>query len=249
MVAATRLIVLVTLCLFGGGAAAYAQTAQDATTNEGWSISAYPVLVWVPFGIEIDVDIPPDDGDDGGSGSILESRFDGAFFGGLTASNGVWRIEGYGIWAAFGGDRLETPLLAVDLDLLYGEGKIGRRIAPEFYVTGGVRRVALKYDISLGDLPSLSRKPGVWDPLVGVGWHRVREKLEWHAAVDVGGFGAGSDLDVGGGFRLDWKPVRHFGFAAGYNFLYLKLSDDKAGRTVTVEPTVHGPTVGIGLYF
>ena len=37
--------------------------------------------------------------------------------------------------------------------------------------------------------------------------------------------------------------------AAGYNFLYLKVSDTKAGREVIIEPTVHGPTVGIGLYF
>jgi hypothetical protein len=31
--------------------------------------------------------------------------------------------------------------------------------------------------------------------------------------------------------------------------LYLKLTDDKAGRTVTIKPLAHGPALGFGLYF
>lgn len=247
---AARLILLSILCLLGISAAARAQGSQGATPGDGgWDFNVYPVLVWVPFGIGIDVDISPGGGDLGGSGDILDSRFDGAFFGGVTASNGVWRVEGYGIWAAIGGDRVERPPLVVDLDIIYGDGKVGRRVARDLYVTGGVRRVALKYDITLGDLPHFSRKPGVWDPLVGIGWHRVRQKVEWHASFDAGGFGVGSDIDVGGGVRVDWKPLRHFGFAAGYNLLYLKVSDSVAGRTVTIEPFMHGPALGIGFYF
>jgi hypothetical protein len=136
-----------------------------------------------------------------------------------------------------------------DLDVVYGVAIVGRRIAPALYVTGGVRRVALKYDITLGDLPHFSNKPGVWDPIVGIGWHRLGPIMEWHASFEGGGFGAGADVDLGATFRVDWKLARHFGLAAGYNFLYLKLSDEVAGRRVTVEPTVHGPAIGFGLYF
>jgi hypothetical protein len=209
----------------------------------------YPVLVWVPIDIGIDVDVPPDEGDEGGSGDIIDSRFDGAFFGGVTASNGVWRVEGYGIWAAFGGDRPELPFMEVDMDLIYGDGKVGRRVAPDLYVTAGVRRIALNYDITVGTLPTLSRKPGLWDPLVGIGWHRVGPTIEWHASFDGGGFGAGADVDLGASVRVDWKPIPYFGFTAGYNALYLKVADSVAGRTVIVKPTVHGPAVGFGLYF
>jgi len=244
-----RLILLSTLCLFVATGTARAQSDQGAAADDGWDVAVYPILGWVPFGIGINVDIPPSGGDAGGSGKIVDSRFDGAFFGGVSASNDVWRIEGYGIWAGFGGDRIDRPSLVVDLDLIYGEAKLGRSVAPDLYVTGGVRRIALKTDITLGDLPHVSRKPGVWDPLLGLGWHRVGRKVEWHASFDVGGFGVGSDIDIGGGLRLDWKPVRHFGFAIGYNLLYLKLSDSDAGRTVTVEPMLHGPVAGIGLYF
>jgi hypothetical protein len=122
-------------------------------------------------------------------------------------------------------------------------------VAPDFYVTGGIRRLALKYDIVLGTLPEFSRKPGVWDPLVGVAWHRVRPKVEWHASFEGGGFGVGSDVDLGGQVRIDWKPVRHFGLTAGYSFAYLKITDTVLGREVTVKPMLNGPAFGIGLYF
>jgi hypothetical protein len=250
MMAVGRVVLLSAVCVVCLGELGRAQSAAQASgADEGWDVTVYPVLVWVPLGIGIDVDVPPIDGGGSGSGQIIDSRFDGAFFGGVNASNGVWRLEGYGIWAAFGGDRPERPFLVVDLDLVYGDGRVGRRVAPDLYVTAGVRRLALKYDITLGDLPHFSRKPGVWDPVVGIGWHRVRPNVEWHASFEGGGFGVGADVDLGGAVRLDWKPVRHFGLTAGYNVLYLKVTDSVAGRTVIVKPTLHGPAVGFGLYF
>jgi hypothetical protein len=230
--------------------AALAQVPVTASApQEGWDVAVYPILAWLPLGISIDVDIPPFDVDAGGSGDIVDSRFDGAFLGGVAASNGAWRIEADLMWAAIGGDRVERPRLTVDLDVIYGHANVGRRIAPELYLTGGVRRVAFKYDITLGELPQFSREPGIWDPLVGIGWHRTGPKVEWHASFEGGGFGAGADVDVSGTFRVDWKPVRHFGLTAGYNVLYLKVTDEVRGRTVEVKPTLHGPLVGIGLYF
>jgi hypothetical protein len=250
MVDVIRVTVLAAMCLVVSGATARAQSAAPgAGANAGWRVAVYPVLVWMPVGIQIDVDVPPSGGSGGEAGQILESRFDGAFFVGVNATNGAWHIEGYAIWAAFGGDRPERPFLVVDMDLIYGDGRLGRRVAPDFYVTAGVRRLALKYDITLGDLPRFSRKPGVWDPMVGVAWHREGPKVEWHATFEGGGFGVGADVDLGATFRVDWKPLRHFGLSAGYNVVYLKLSDSVAGRTVILKPTVHGPSVGFGLYF
>jgi hypothetical protein len=203
----------------------------------------------VPVDIGIDVDVPPVDGGGGESGQILDSSFDGAFFGGIVVSNREWRIESHGIWAGFGGDRPERPFLDVDLDVIYGGAKLERRVASSLYVTAGVRRVALDYDITLADLPRLSRKPGVWNPLVGVAWRSASPKWEWHAAFEGGGFGVGADVDLGGSFRMEWRMARHFGLTAGYHVLYLKVSDEVAGRTVVLEPTVHGPLVGFALYF
>jgi hypothetical protein len=239
-----RVVFLTSVCAIGFGQAARAQSADG-----DWHVTVYPVLAWIPIDIDINVDIPPIDTDGGGSGDIVDGRFDGAFFAGAAASNGTWRFEGYGLWAGVGGDRPERPFLVVDLDILYGSAKVGRRVAPDFYLTAGVRRVALDYAITLGDLPTLARKPGVWDPIVGIGWHRERPKVEWHATFDGGGFGVGADVDLGAALSVDWKPISHFGLTAGYNVLYLKVSDNVAGREITMKTTLHGPTVGFGLYF
>jgi hypothetical protein len=246
----TRIVIITAACVIALSDTARAQSAaQGVATEDGWRFALYPIFAWVPIDIGIDVDVPPGNGDGGEAGQILESRFDGAFFGGLTAYTENWRIEGYGIWAAFGGDRLERPFLTVDVDLIYGDARVGRRVAPDLFLTGGVRRVALDYDITLGDLPNFSRKPGVWDPLIGIGWHRIGPTIEWHASFEGGGFGVGADVDLGASVRVDWKPLRHFGLAAGYNFLYLKVTDSIAGRTVVIEPTIHGPSLGLGIYF
>src|SRR5262245_50188496 len=97
-----RVVFLIVASVWCLTQAARAQTG----TSDGWDVSVYPVLAWVPLGIDIGVEVPPSDdgGDAGGSGQIIDGRFDGAFFGGVTASNGAWRLEGYGIWAAVGGD-------------------------------------------------------------------------------------------------------------------------------------------------
>src|SRR5262245_34959950 len=177
-----RVVLLATVYVVILSRTAGAQTSSPRSGVENdWHVKVYPVLAWVPLRIDIDVNIPPrggDGGDAGGAGQIVDSRFDGAFFAGVAASNGVWRVEGYGLWAGIGGDRPERPSLTVDVDLIYGSAKLGRRVAPDLYVTGGVRRVAIDYDITLGTLPPFARKPGVWDPLVGLGWHHERDKVE-----------------------------------------------------------------------
>jgi hypothetical protein len=245
------LFIVVALC------ALFAPSLASAQGQDGWRVSIYPVFVWVPIGIDIDVNVPGE-GAGGGSGSgsgpefggeIVDGRFDGAFLGGLSATNGIVRFDADGMWAAVGGDRLDRPELHVDVDMIYGRASGGIALLPDLYLTGGVRRFALKYEINL-DGRDFTRKPGIWDPLIGVGWHHAAgTKLEFHASFDGGGFGVGADKDIGASTRFDWKPTTHFGFTAGYTYLYLKLSDDQSGRIFTVKQTLHGPVIGIGLYF
>ena len=226
--------------------------APAAAQSDDWKISIYPVLAWVPTSIDIDVNVPPVSGSGGEGpefgGEILDGRLDGAFFAGLSAAKGNWRMDFDGLWAGVGGDRPERPVLRVDLDAIYGHASFGRRVASDFYVTGGVRRIATKYEIELNGR-EFERKPGLWDPLIGVGWHTVGDTVEWHATFEGGGFGVGSEVDISTAIRLDWKPTTHFGITAGYNLLYFKLSHDVADRTFTAKQTLHGPVVGIGLYF
>lgn len=243
-----RTLTLILSVLLATAGTAGAQTTPD----EGWNVGIYPVFVWLPLDIDIKVDVPPfDDGEGGGSGAIVDGRFDGAFLAGFYASKGRYRIDGDGMWAAVGGDRTERPQLTVDADVIYFHVTGGVKIAKDLYATGGVRRLALKYDIVIGDFPNFQRKPGFWDPVVGIGFHREGDRwLEVHATFEGGGFGVGSDVEWAGMFRLDFKPTRHFGITAGYNFLYFKGEDTTVrDRTFRVEQTLHGPLAGIGFYF
>jgi len=243
-------VLAVAVGLLGVDRPVWAQgSAQPSGGSGGWNVAIYPVLVWVPLGIAIDVDVPSGGGSAGGSGSIVDGRFDGAYLAGMSASNGRWRFDADGIWAGVGGDRIDRPRLTVDADIIYGHGMVGVAVAKDFYITGGMRRLALKYDIKLGDLPDFSRKPGVWDPLVGVGWHRVGRTFEIHGIFEGGGFGVGADVDFGATLRADWKPIPHFGITVGYGVLYFKVSDTVGERTFTVKQTLQGPLAGIGFYF
>ena len=231
------------------GALAISSAAKAQTSNDGWRTAVYPVLAWVPLGIAIDVEVPPFDGGDGGAGDIVDGRFDGAFLGGFSTTNGRFRVDADFVWAAVGGDRVERPAFSADADLIYGHGTFGVAVAPNWFVTGGVRRLALKYEINFADQATFERKPGVWDPLVGVGWHREGDSVDFHAVFEGGGFGAGADIDIGTSFRFDWRPARHFGITAGYNFLYFKVTNEERARTFVVKQTLHGPLLGIGIYF
>jgi hypothetical protein len=234
-----------------------AQSTPSSSTSQddGWRFAIYPVLAWLPYNANIDVNLPPGGGGGGGGGggqeaATLNSHFDGAFLAGFSATNGVWRIDTDGLWASIGGDREpKLPNLSVDVDVIYGHASVGHRIAPDVFVTAGIRRIALKYDVTLGALAPFTRKPGVWDPLVGIAWHREGKHLEWHGVFEGGGFGAGSDVDLSGTFRLDWKPVTHFGLTGGYSLLYFKVSQDVANQTFIAKNTFSGPIVGIGFYF
>jgi len=229
-----------------------ANTARAQTpSNDDWNVGIYPVFGWVPVDIDIKVDVPPSDNDQGGgSGEIVDGRFDGAFLAGFYASKGSFRVDGDGMWAAVGGDRVERPELTVDADVIYFHVTGGVKIAKNLYAIGGVRRLALKYDVVVADFPNFERKPGFWDPVVGIAWHREGARwLDVHATFEGGGFGAGTEVEWAGMFRLDFKAARHFGITGGYNFLYLKGEDTVRGRTFKVEQTLHGPLVGLGVYF
>ena len=207
------------------------------------------MFIWVPLGIDLNLQLPPGDGGD--VGSIAESRFDGAFLGGFYVSKSWFRTDVNFAWAAVGGDRAVSPEFTVDLDLIYVHATGGVRLIPGLYATAGVRRLALKYDVRVQNFPNFERKPGIRDPLVGLGVHLEGEgkPLEFHATFEAGGFGAGADQEYGAMVRIDWKPIRHFGLTAGYNVLHLRLTDTVRDRELKVRQTMHGPVAGIGFYF
>jgi hypothetical protein len=227
---------------------------QTPASSSDLKVSVYPILLWAPFFTATTV-VPPfpdaPNGPDlpGGSGSTSAS-LNGAALAGVSIEKTIWRLDADGIWAALVTTR-DRPLLNVDLDIIYGHVSGGVKIYKDLYVTGGVRRIALNYDIQLGDRPQhFVRKPGIWDPLVGLGWHSALGS-RWAIRIvgEGGGFGVGADVDLGGNVRADLKIARHVGVTFGYAVLHLEVSDTVLQRTLEVKQTLHGPVLGLGLFF
>jgi hypothetical protein len=123
------------------------------------------------------------------------------------------------------------------------------------YLEGGVRRLAVDVSARVLDYPEVSRKPGVWDPIVGM-TYRVPMGEHWLLTMhgDGGGFGVGSEVDVNASLTLDWRMARHFGMALGYGLLYFRLEDQlldssRVEKTLKLGTTLHGPIIGFKLLF
>jgi len=248
-----RLATFTLLILLAAGGPGIAAAQTDKAPGD-LKVSIYPILIWVPaFTTTTNVppfpDTPGGPDQPGGGGSTGPS-FDGAALFGFSLEKARWRLDTDGIWAALVSER-ERPLLTVDLDVIYAHVSTGVKVYKDLYVTGGVRRILLKYDISLENRTQhFTREPGLWDPLVGVAWHSpAGSRIVLHFSVEGGGFGVGADADVSTSARADFKLTRHFGFTAGYSLLHLKLSDTVGQRTLEVKQTLHGPVLGVGLYF
>ena len=99
------------------------------------------------------------------------------------------------------------------------------------------------------EYPTVSRKPGVWDRIVGVS-HRAPLGSHWLLTLhgDGGGFGVGFEVDLATNLTLDWRATRPR-LALGYGLLYFRVRDSLLeGTTVddTLElgTTLHGPILG-----
>jgi hypothetical protein len=232
---------------------AAAQT-PDPESADDMKMSIYPILGWVPaFSATTNVPPFPDTPggpDVAGGGGSTTSSLNGAALAGFSLQKARWRVDADGIWAAVVTER-DRPLLNVDLDVIYGHVSGGVKIFKNLYATGGVRRLALKYEIQIADRPlRFTRKPGLWDPLVGLGWHGdLGSRWTLHLSGEGGGFGVGADLDLAASARADVKLARHVGLTFGYSVLYLELSDTVLERTLKVKQTLQGPVLGLGIYF
>jgi hypothetical protein len=214
----------------------------------GWHIALYPVLAWAPiFGVRFT--LPPIVGTpiEAPSGNTSGS-LNGAYFGGARLEKGKWSADALFMWAALHGER-DLPHARMSLDFIFGDAMGGYRVYPGLYVEGGFRRLALNIDAT-AESETVRRSPGYWDPLVGLTYRRVLGK-KWRILVhgDGGGFGTGSDVDVTAEARAEWQFARHVGLTMGYGAMHFSETNTKAGETLTLSPTMHGPVIGIGTFF
>jgi hypothetical protein len=244
-----------------------AQPAQKRATPpspsyvaEDWTVAFYPILVWAPvMGANISLpdlpdlpNLPP-----GSSGGIRNGNVSGGLNGVALFGVSVQKKRFVGdlsvLWGSVGASST-SPRLSIDTGVVFADATAGVKIFNDLALVGGVRRMALKIDATLGDRPQVTWKPGIWDPLIGL---QLRKSLgkKWGVdlRVDGGGFGVGSDVDISATGRLDWRFSRHFGMTMGYGGLHFKFKNDVTvlNQTFTREvgQTLHGPIFGFGIYF
>jgi hypothetical protein len=85
-------------------------------------------------------------------------------------------------------------------------------------------------------LPTFLRKPGVWDPLVGLDWRRKFGRKVYVQLRGDGGAALGWDVDVDLEARVEWRFAKHFGLLGGYEALHYQISgnfvENVAGQTL-----------------
>jgi hypothetical protein len=172
----------------------------------------------------------------------------------LRVEKGPWMARANLVWAGLSGEK-ERPYLKVSGDVIYGELFAGIEVVDHLYVEGGVRRLAVDVTAQVLDYPEVSRKPGVWDPIVGL-TYRAPMGEHWLLTMhgDGGGFGVGSEVDANAFVTLDWRMARHFGLTLGYALTYFRLEDTvldstRLERTLELGATFHGPIIGFKLLF
>ena len=244
-----------------GGTDAGAQTPSPTSkptsearykNPEDWSIAIYPVLAWAPiFGISTrEFSSVPG----GGGGDLLppanvSSSFNGAAFAGFRIEKSKWSADGSVLWAGVSAQR-SNPFVRVGFDAIYGQAMGGREVLPNLFLEGGVRRLAVDISIRVTSFPELNRKPGFWDPLVGLTYRRqLSKKWRIFGHADGGGFGVGADVDVAATARAEWQFARHFGLTFGYGLLHFKETNTVAQRSLEISQTLNGPIFGFGIYF
>jgi len=245
--------------LFAGVAAAVAQDASgSASQHSGWRTTVYPVYGWLPvFGAELRLpeitNPPPCDGCGDGRpiipGGSVSSTFNGAAFAAVLVENRWVQAEVNFLYAGLSADR-ERPNLRVKATTSLGGAHLGVRVAPDFFLSGGVRRVALNIKASALVFDEVQWKPGVWQAVAGASytpWLSSRWRLL--AQADYGGIGDDDHSSYTATASLEWHPLSHLAINMGYGVRGFTSNGILRERPIHVEQTLHGPILGIGFPF
>lgn len=222
-----------------------------------WQVAIYPVMAWAPiFGVSTR-EFPSISGSGtggGGGGGLLppanaSGSFNGAAFAGFRIEKSRWSVDSMALWASVSAER-SNPYVRLDAHIIFGQAFVGREVLPNLFLEGGFRRMAVSLSLKISDFPELDRKPGFWDPLVGLTYRRqLSKKWRIYGHADGGGFGVGSDVDVAATARAEWQFARHFGTTFGYGLLHFKETNTVLQKSLEVSQTLNGPIFGFGIYF
>lgn len=242
------------------------QNSPAAKDDDGkLKVDLYPIFGWVPFfssSIAAPNLSPPAGGVGGGNilGNLAGNTnisLNGAAVFAADVRWKKWLLEGEGMFGSVSGDRT-SPHLDVTTSVHYGDLFVGRELGYGLTALAGFRRMGVDVGATFLTLPTVSFDPQVWDPLIGIEWrHTLSRKLFAQVRLDGGGFGVGSDMDIDGQARLEWRFAKHFGTVLGYQALQTRhsgaisqtLLNTTYNRPWSYRQTYQGPIIGFGIYF
>jgi len=239
-----------------------AQTKDPKAGKRPVKVVIYPIVVQTPlFGASIHLPaLPGGGGGDGESGDVSGSTdvsLNAAYLVGFLVETNRIFVEADGTWADISADR-QAPHVSLKTKTLLFQARAGVRVFKGFSATGGVHHVSMDLDATL-DLPNLGEslegkaKAGYWDPMIGVDWRGQYGRWEVQASFEGGGFGVGTDVDLSGAARVEYR-IRWFDMRFGYSISHLEATvlDVNIGRfqrQMGINQTLYGPNFGIGIAF
>lgn len=114
---------------------------------------------------------------------------------------------------------------------------------------GGLRYSSMYAELELpgGDIDQ--RKDWI-DPFLGLRWGwNFAERLAGRLRGDVGGFGIGSQISYNAVGVVDFKPWKHVSLFGGYRVLFQKYSTGNRGNRFKYDAIMHGPLLGLNIYW
>ena len=167
--------------------AANSKSDWDKDPN-AWKFIIYPVYAWVPF-FSSRVTLPEIPSPPGGGGPVVPTSttsgsLNGAAFAGAEIYKGKWSGTFTFLYAGLSSTRT-TPRTTLTADFLYGQALVERDVYKGLSFGAGFRRMALDLTATLDTYPSVSRKPGFWDPLLSATYRERSAKSGVYQATST----------------------------------------------------------------
>ena len=224
----TRNFLVAVVILVAVGAAVQAD-AQDSTSDE-WHFNLAPLYLWAS---DLDGTLTARDRD-----IAFQLPFDQAFDNLETAFTfrfeawkGRWGILTDFSYMDLSSDKAVGPLeLNVSLENLIAEVSGAYLFDEAAFIFLGARYYGVDSAVT-GPMGRDLQADKSWvDPIVGFGWRpRLSERWSFGAAVDVGGFGIGSNLTWKARAVIDWRVGRFIALGAAYQALDYDYEDTTDG--------------------
>ena len=216
--------------------------AAAQNPDDGWRGVVYPVYGWLPI-YGADTRLPDVPGE-----SSIDSSLNQAFLAAFRVEKGHFALEGGYLYAGLSGEA-ERPIMKLEVDTNIADLRAGFEVARDLYLEGGVRWMALDLQATLSDYPAASWEHDTLEPVVGFTYRPLVGK-HWRFVLhgDVGGLVTDSTTATGS-VKLEWQPAKHLMFVVGGTVMYLSTEGTIGPKSVTLDQTLYGPILGVGIPF